>query len=94
MAMGVMTRLEDLNTVSVLLSWSQIEIVFFLAERERERKWQDAEENHIMRSFVICTLRQILLGWVNLSKLGGIRWVGHVTCVGNMKTACSREEVT
>jgi hypothetical protein len=31
----------------------------------RGRKWQEAREDCIMRSFVTCTLRQILLGWSN-----------------------------
>jgi hypothetical protein len=30
-----------------------------------KRKWLEAEEDYIMRSFITCTLHQILLGWSN-----------------------------
>jgi len=47
----------------------------------RSRKWREAGEDCIMRSFVTCT-HQILC-----DKIKGMRWAGHVARMGNMRNA-------
>jgi hypothetical protein len=42
----------------------------------RGKKWQEAEEDCVMRSFISCTLQQILLGRA-----------GYVARVGEMRNA-------
>jgi hypothetical protein len=44
------------------------------------RKWREAGEHYIMRSFITCTLHKILLGWSNKG------WAGHVACMGKMNS--------
>jgi hypothetical protein len=44
----------------------------------RGRKWWEAREDCIMRSFITCTLHQILLGL-------SVRWEEHVARVGKPK---------
>jgi hypothetical protein len=46
-----------------------------------ERKWQEAGEDCIMRSFITCTLHQIL----RVMKSMMIRWAGHVTRMREMR---------
>jgi len=45
----------------------------------RGRKWLETGEDCIMRSFVTCTFHQILFG--------EMRWLGQVTCMGDMRNA-------
>jgi hypothetical protein len=52
---------------------NRVQRKIFGAEREEIRK---PGENCYHKSFIICALLQILLGW---AKSGMMRWVGHVT---------------
>jgi hypothetical protein len=45
------------------------------------RKYREAGENYIMRSFMICTLPNI----TTVTKSRGIRWAGHVTRMGEVR---------
>jgi len=49
----------------------------------RERKWQEAGEDRIMRSFITCTLHQIV--WGDLIKVGEIG--GACSTQGAMRNA-------
>jgi hypothetical protein len=46
-------------------------------------KEQEAVENCIVSSFIICTLQQILFG----DKSRMIRWTGHVASMGEIRNA-------
>jgi len=49
----------------------------------RRRKWRETGEDCIMRSFIICTLHQILFG---RSNQGGLV-EGHEAHIGDMRNA-------
>jgi hypothetical protein len=59
----------------------------------RERKWQEAGEECIMRSFITCTLHQILLGWSDQGRWHATEHTAHIkemrnaykTLVGKLK---------
>jgi hypothetical protein len=53
----------------------------------RGRKWQEAEEDCIMRSFMTCTLHQILFHYhiIRVIKSRNMRWTGHVARMAEMK---------
>jgi len=44
---------------------------------------REAEEDHVMRNFVICTLHH----GTRVIKARKMRWVGHVTCMGEVRYA-------
>jgi hypothetical protein len=48
----------------------------------RGRKWEEAGEDYIIRSFITCTLDQILLEVIKSRRM---RWAGHVAHEGNEK---------
>jgi hypothetical protein len=50
----------------------------------RGKKWREVGEDYIMRSFITCTLQQVLLG---LSNHGGMRWAGHVARIRETRNA-------
>jgi hypothetical protein len=47
-------------------------------------RFQENGENFITRSFVICTLRQVLL---RIIKARGMTWAGHVAQMGEKRNA-------
>jgi hypothetical protein len=51
---------------------------------EEGRKWREGGEDHIMRSFVTCTLHQNI---IRAFKSRRMRWAGHVTCMRDMRNA-------
>jgi hypothetical protein len=50
-----------------------------------ETKWQDNEENCIMRSFIICTLHQKFIIRVNKARM--VKWAKCKARVGEMRYA-------
>jgi hypothetical protein len=53
------------------------------------RKWQEAEEVCIMRSFINPTLNHILPNIIRLIKSRRMRWAGHVACMGEVRNLYS-----
>jgi hypothetical protein len=50
----------------------------------RGRKWQEAGEDCIMRSFITCTLHQNVIRVIRSRRL---RWEGNVARIGDMRNA-------
>jgi hypothetical protein len=57
--------------------------IFGPKSEEVRRNWR----NFIMRSFIICSLHQILLGWSVKSRR--TKGVEHVSCLEEMKCTCN-----
>jgi hypothetical protein len=51
---------------------------------ERERMWREAGKDPTIRTFVTCTLHQILPG---RSSAGALRWARHVSRMGEIRNA-------
>jgi hypothetical protein len=51
----------------------------------RGRKWQGADEDCIMRSFITYTLHPSIFRVIKSRRM---RWVGHVERMGDLRNAC------